>query len=99
MTSYRKHEPIYFPGQPADTVYLLKQGRIEISRVNEKGQEATICLLEPGEIFGEVEALGGMLRETLVQALEPVLVCEITREDFECFLDRCKCSMGYFLFK
>ena len=89
MTSYRKHEPICFPGQPADTVYLLKQGRVKIARVNEKGQEATICLLEPGEIFGEVEAMDGTPRETLVQALEPVLVCEITRENFLRFLDRC----------
>lgn len=89
MASYRKHDPIYLPGQPGDTVFLLKKGRVKISRLNEKGQEATICLLEPGEIFGEVEALGGIPRETLVQALEPVLVCEIAREDFERFLDRC----------
>ena len=89
MTSYRQHEPICFPGQPADTIYLLKQGRVKISWVNDKGQEATICLLEPGEIFGETEALGGLPRETHVQALEPVLVCEIAREDFERFLDRC----------
>jgi CRP-like cAMP-binding protein len=89
MTSYRKHEPICFPGQSADTVYLLKQGRVKIARVNEKGQEATICLLEPGEIFGEVEAIDGTRRETLVQAIEPVLVCEITRENFLRFLDRC----------
>lgn len=89
MTSYRKHEPICFPGQPADTVYLLKEGRVKISRVNKKGQEATICLLEPGEIFGEVEAMDGAPRETLVQALEPVLVCEIARENFLRFVDRC----------
>ncbi len=89
MTSYRKHEPIYFPGQPSNAVYLLKQGRIKIAQVNEKGQEAILSLLEPGEIFGEVEALSGMSRKTLVQALEPVLVCEISRENFEHFLERC----------
>ena len=89
MTSYRKHESICFPGQPSNTVYLLKQGRVKISQVNEKGQEAILSLLEPGEIFGEVEALSGVPRKTLVQALEPVLVCEISRENFECFLKRC----------
>jgi len=89
MVSNRKYEPNYLPGQPGDTVFLLKKGRVKISRLNEKGQEATICLLEPGEIFGEVEALGGIPRETLVQAQEPVFVCGIAREDFERFLDRC----------
>ncbi len=89
MTSYRKHELICLPGQPSNTVYLLKQGRVKISQVNEKGQEAILSLLEQGEIFGEVEALSGMPRKTLVQALEPVVVCEITRENFERFLERC----------
>lgn len=68
MVSYPQHEHIDFPGQLGDAVFFLKEGRVKISRINESGQEATICFLEPGEIFGEVEALGGISRETLVQA-------------------------------
>lgn len=89
MVSYRKHQAICFQGQPGDTVFFLKEGRVKISRVNENGQEATICLLEPGEIFGEVEAMDGTPHESLVQALEQVLVCEIARENFLRFLDKC----------
>lgn len=89
MVSYRKHQVLCFPGQPGDTVFLLKEGRVKISRVNENKQEATICLLEPGEIFGEVEVMDRTPHESLVQALEPVLVCEIARENFLRFLDRC----------
>lgn len=89
MTSYAKHELIYLPGQPGNTVFALKKGRVKISRLNEDGREATICILETGEIFGEVEMLGGIPRETMVQAMEPVLVCEILREDFARFLDKC----------
>ena len=89
MVSYKKHQAICFPGQPGKMVFLLKEGRVKISRVNENGQEATICLLEPGEIFGEMEALNDIPHETLVQALEPALVCEITRENFLRFLDKC----------
>jgi len=62
---------------------------VKILRVKEKGQEATICLLKPGKIFGEVQTIGGIPREKLVQALEPVFVCEIARENFLRFLDRC----------
>ena len=47
MTSYRKHEQICFPGTACRYGVLTeRQGRVKISRVNEKGQEATICLLE-----------------------------------------------------
>ena len=89
MASYGPHELICFPGQPEDTLFLLKEGRVKISQISEKGQEMTICLLQPGEIFGEVETITGIPRETVVQALEPVLVCEITRDNFLRFLERC----------
>ena len=86
MVSYRKNEPIYLPGDSSEIVYLLKKGRVKISKVSQDGREVALSILEPGEIFGEVEALGATSRESLVQALEPVLVCEIKRSDFERYL-------------
>ena len=86
MFSYRKNELIYLPGDPSETVFLLKKGRVKISRLSEGGREATLAILEPGEIFGEVEALQGVPRDSMVQALEPVMVCEIQREDFDRYL-------------
>ena len=83
MVSYRKNEPIYLPGDPSEIVFLLKKGRVKISKISEEGREATLAILEPGEIFGEVEALDGVPRESMVQALESVMVCEIQREDFD----------------
>ena len=88
MVSYKKNELVYLPGDPSDMIFLLKKGRIKISRLSEEGREATLALLEPGEIFGEVEALQGIVRESMVQALEPVLVCEIPREDFNRYLNQ-----------
>ena len=88
MVSYGKNEPVYIPGDPSDVVYLLKKGRVKVSKVSEDGREATLAILGPGEIFGELEALQAVSRESMVQALEPVMVCEIRREDFERFLDQ-----------
>ena len=89
MVSYRKNEPIYLPGDPSDIVYLLKKGRVKISKVSEEGKEATLTILEPGEIFGELEVLQAVPRESMVQALEPVMVCEIRRQDFDRYLKQC----------
>ena len=88
MVSYGKNEPVYIPGDPSDVVYLLKKGRVKVSKMSEDGREATLAILGPGEIFGELEALQAVSRESMVQALEPVMVCEIRREDFERFLDQ-----------
>ncbi len=83
MVSYRKNELVYLPGDPSELVYLLKKGRVKISKVSQEGREVTLAILEPGEIFGEVEVLDAGPRQSMVEALEPVMVCEIQREDFE----------------
>lgn len=88
METFEKGELVYLPGDSSDAVYLLKKGRVKISRVNDDGREALLTILEPGEIFGEVEALSGDRRETLVQALEKAMVCEIQRGDFDHYLHR-----------
>jgi len=86
MEAYPKGEMLYIPGDSSDVVYLLKKGRVKISRVHEDGREVLLTILEPGEVFGEVEALSSDHRETLVQALEKTLVCEIQRKDFDHYL-------------
>jgi len=88
MESYDKGGMLYLPGDSSDAVYLLKKGRVKISRVNDDGREVLLAILEPGEIFGEVEALSGDDRDTLVQALEKTMVCEIRREDFNQYLHK-----------
>ncbi len=88
LVFYAKRVRIFHPGHPGQTVFLLKEGRVKISRLSEQGKEATVRIVEPRDIFGEVEALEGRTRETLAQTLEPVYVYEIRRENFEDFLNR-----------
>jgi CRP/FNR family cyclic AMP-dependent transcriptional regulator len=88
MESYDKGAILYLPGDSSDVVYLLKKGRVKISRVHDDGREVLLAILEPGEIFGEVETLNGDYRETLVQAMEKTLVCEIHRDDFNQYLSK-----------
>ncbi len=88
METCDKGQLLYLPGDSSDAVYLLKKGRVKISRVNADGREVLLTILEPGEIFGEVEAVTDEPRETLVQALEKSLVCKIRREDFDQYLHK-----------
>lgn len=86
MQEVKKRQPIYLPGDPSHTVYLLKKGRVKISNTAASGKEVTFEILEPGEIFGELEGLEGAPRETQAEALDDALICAIRREDFEHFL-------------
>ena len=50
-------DSFFTQGDPADSVFCLQQGRAKVSVVSEKGKQATIALLFPGDFFGE-ESLG-----------------------------------------
>jgi CRP/FNR family cyclic AMP-dependent transcriptional regulator len=86
MQEIRKRQPIYLQGDPANTVYLLKKGRVKISSAAPSGKEVTFEILEAGEIFGELEALEQSPRETSAEALDDTLICAINREDFDRYL-------------
>ncbi len=86
MQEVKKRQPIYLPGDPSNTVFLLKKGRVKISSTAPSGKEVTFDILEPGEIFGELEVLEGSPRETLAETLDDALICAIRREDFDRYL-------------
>ena len=82
MESAKKKETIFLPGESSQQVYLLKTGRVKISRVSEEGREITLAILEPGEIFGEIEILEGSARDTIAEAMEESQLCVIQKEQF-----------------
>jgi CRP/FNR family cyclic AMP-dependent transcriptional regulator len=83
MQEVKKRQPIYLQGDPANTVYLLKKGRVKISSTAPSGKEVTFEILEAGEIFGELEESP---REASAEALDDTLICAINREDFDRYL-------------
>lgn len=86
MQEIKKKQPVYLPGDPANTVYLLKKGRVKIASSAPSGKEVTFEILEAGEIFGLLETLDDSPRETLAEALDDALICAIRREDFDRYL-------------
>lgn len=82
MELAKKKEIIFLPGESSRQVYLLKTGRVKISRVSEEGREVTLALLQPGEIFGEIEILEGSARDTVAEAMEESQLCVIQKEQF-----------------
>jgi CRP/FNR family cyclic AMP-dependent transcriptional regulator len=77
---------VYSEGDRADTLYILKEGRIKITHLTEDGRELTIDIIEPGDIFGELTLAGEEERETSAEALADSFICTISRKNFEAFL-------------
>jgi len=88
MQEVKKRQPIYLPGDPSNTVYLLKKGRVKIASTAPSGKEVTFDILEAGEVFGELEMLQDAPRQALAEALDDALICAIRRDDFDRYLHR-----------
>ncbi len=86
MRNIKKKGFVYTEGDRADTLYILKEGRIKITHLAEDGRELTIDIIEPGDIFGELTLAGEEERETSAEALADSFICTISRKNFEAFL-------------
>ncbi len=86
MEEVKKRQPLYLPGDPSNSVYVLKQGRVKIANTASNGKEVTFDILEPGEIFGELDVLEDSPRTTSAEALDDALICVIPRKDFDQYL-------------
>jgi len=53
LVSLKAKEAFFSQGSPADCVFYLQTGRAKLTVVSERGKEATITLLVPGDFIGE----------------------------------------------
>ncbi len=83
MKTNKKKEIIYFPDERSDTIYILKEGKVKISRIAEDGRTTTMQLIGPGEIFGEGSILGQEKHENIAEVVEDAVICTISRDMFQ----------------
>lgn len=79
---YGEREPIFEPEDGCESVYVLKRGRIHVTRGDEPGSRATLEVLRSGAIFGALDP-GAAQQGARAEAVEPSLVCRLAHEDLE----------------
>ena len=57
--TFSKGEVIYNEGETADSVWILRAGRVQVFKYTSKAQALAIESLGPGELFGTLCRLGG----------------------------------------
>jgi CRP-like cAMP-binding protein len=70
LKTYARGERILVEGQAAENVYALERGAVRVFHHSPKGDEVVLKLFRAPAIFGEAEALGGMLHQEHVSAVE-----------------------------
>ena len=80
--SYKKSNIILFEEDPGDSLFIIKEGKVKITRLSEEGREVILSILGEGEFFGEMSLLDGESRSANVIALADSEVFVLKREDF-----------------
>jgi CRP-like cAMP-binding protein len=61
-SEYSADRTIFRQGQPADSLYYLRQGKVKLTVVSKHGKEAIVAVLGAGDFFGEGCLAGQPLR-------------------------------------
>ncbi|MCD8161696.1 MAG: Crp/Fnr family transcriptional regulator [Clostridiales bacterium] len=76
LRRFARNELIYLEGDVANTLCIIREGRVRIMLSTPEGEELTVEIVEKGRLFGESSFLSKSLRPTTVTAVTEVeLIC------------------------
>jgi len=82
VVELQPEECFFTQGDPGDSVFLLQRGRAKLAVVSEKGKQATISLLFPGDLFGEAAlATKPGARQAMAIAVYACTALKINRDE------------------
>ena len=79
IIEYGANRTIFSQGQPADSVFYLRQGKVKLSVTSEQGKEAIVAILNAGEFFGEGCLAGQPLRIATANAMTDCTLARIEK--------------------
>jgi CRP/FNR family transcriptional regulator, cyclic AMP receptor protein len=79
VSNYAKGRVIFAQGDPADSVFYIREGRIKLSVVSAQGKEAVVAFLKTGDFIGEGCLTGRAKRVSTARALEDSVVTQLNK--------------------
>jgi len=86
--TFRKKESIFSEGDSSDWFYIVKKGKVKITKLSQEGKEIILEVISPMEFFGGIAVLRGFPYPANSVAMEDTEVLKISRKDLLSLLDR-----------
>jgi CRP/FNR family transcriptional regulator len=83
---YPAGQIIFHEGDLGDAIYLLKTGHVRLYRITEEGREATLAVLGPGDVFGELALFEEALRSTVAEVMDDAHICAASIDQFNALM-------------
>jgi CRP-like cAMP-binding protein len=80
---FKRGEVVFHEGDPGDALHLVDKGHVAVKRSTPLGDVATLLVLGPGEVFGELAVVAPGPRNATVVALDPVETLALHGEVFD----------------
>lgn len=78
----RRRTRLWEPGDPANTIYILRAGIVKLSKTNDEGRELTLGFYTRDQLVGELSVVNDSPNDTTCEAYEDAQVLAIPKEDF-----------------
>lgn len=79
----KKGEFLFKEGDETTGIYMIRSGKIEISKLTADGWKQTLAVLSTGNFFGELSILEKRKHEASAVALENTELMKLSKEAFE----------------
>jgi len=83
ISQYRKNKIVFSQGDPADSVFYIRSGKVKVTVISEQGKEAIVAVMGPDDFCGEGCLTGQPRRLATATAMTD---CEVMRLDKETFV-------------
>ncbi len=74
---------VFIENMPGESLYLITEGIIRISKMLAEGDEKTLVILGPEDVFGEMAILDGGPRSATARVIESTTLLGLRKVDFE----------------
>jgi CRP/FNR family transcriptional regulator, cyclic AMP receptor protein len=79
IAKYRKGQIVFRQGDPADSVFYIREGGVKIAVVSAQGKEAVVAFLKAGDFIGEGCLTGRPRRVSTARALEDSAITRVDK--------------------
>src|ERR1700733_491983 len=88
LRDFAPNQRIYKAGDPHGPAYVMLSGAVEVTLIDEDGQEVIFSQPRHGDFFGFASMLEGIPHLTTAVATEPTTCIEIDRNDISVLLEK-----------
>jgi CRP-like cAMP-binding protein len=86
--TFRKKESIFSEGDPSEWFYIVRKGKVKITKLSQEGKEIILEIIPPLEFFGGIAVVKGFPYPANAVAMEDSEVLKISRKNLLSIMDR-----------